>query len=325
MLIIQLWLKNYYSLKKVKFHIEKSQYYRDMKLTVTVILFFCSVSLIGQKKYIPFPASNTYWVVHQFDEFNNLTDGWNWYIIGDTVINSFNYHIYAVDYDTSFSVFPPLIRMYGIRNDTINKKVFVYEFNGKFEKLLYDFSLSIGDTIPDSYNGTSRYKGRIITKIDTIIIDNNKHLVFEVDSNQVSPYIEGIGSTSGPIFEDIIWFEGGFELMCTMAGVNRTPYFNRFPSECKLATGIAVQNDINDKILLYPNPSSGTFKIQLKGVTNGEIEVYNTHGSLVFQQIIAKVNSIEINLPQSLENGIYLVQFISYDVRASQRLSLKRK
>ena len=118
------------------------------KLLVILIFSFSLVQLRAQSAYIPFPANmvvygyshyilsmgDEYWVPHRTE------------INGDTLIGAYNYALV-------YSGVTPISLTGGVRNDTLNKKVYFYSFTTNTEKVLYDFDLSVGDTV----NATSGY------------------------------------------------------------------------------------------------------------------------------------------------------------------------
>jgi len=61
-------------------------------------------------------------------------------------------------------------------------------------------------------------------------------------------------------------------------------------------------------IILYPNPTSGTFTLSIRnyelGIRNGKIKIYDVLGNEVYSQAIINQQSSIINLPD-LSNGIY--------------------
>ena len=214
-------------------------------------------------KYIPFPDSNYIWVVEYFNGFGDMDFGYQRVLTGKIEINN---QVYTILDDMSDSnLTPSPIFYYGIRNDTSTRKVFIYDKQSGKEKLLYDFSLKIGDTIPKDFN--SRYIGSIITDIDSIDIAGNTHLVYFVDNNTDKfPYIEGIGSIGGPI-EKNYSFEGRYRLRCTMIRSTLSSYYTIPGVPCKLFhyTDVTELMPFKEGIEVFPNPVNETSVIKLAG------------------------------------------------------------
>jgi len=94
---------------------------------------------------------------------------------------------------------------------------------------------------------------------------------------------------------------GGYTMTGTDAnGCSGTAYFVLDVDAC---TGINEQNNVNNSILVYPNPSTGTFKIGANGVEISTIEVFDVTGRLITSDAV-KNNSAEINLSH-LSDGVY--------------------
>ncbi len=78
-------------------------------------------------------------------------------------------------------------------------------------------------------------------------------------------------------------------------------------------TEIPIALSANNDILVYPNPNTGTFKLKIPETTaeNGEIEVYNMQGQLVFNKNLAlpleNEETVTINLTAQ-RKGIYLLK-----------------
>ncbi|HRI33543.1 MAG TPA: T9SS type A sorting domain-containing protein, partial [Saprospiraceae bacterium] len=71
-------------------------------------------------------------------------------------------------------------------------------------------------------------------------------------------------------------------------------------------------NNFNPKsekqqILIYPNPNQGTFHVNLQGVDNPKISVYDVFGRVVNAQITLGSNQCIIEMGEALR-GIYLLR-----------------
>ena len=167
--------------------------------------------------YHPFPDSG-FWRV---DEYYN--DPWqypcfakyyfHYYADGDTVINTVSYKkIYR-----SYVLFQPLSctppmtpptpptsgYVGALKDDSIANKTFFIFPNKNTDSLLYDYNLSVGDTmrghISESVYGNSQM---VVLSIDSVLINGQyrKKWNFANDYNNDSTYfIAGIGSSGGLI------------------------------------------------------------------------------------------------------------------------------
>ena len=73
-----------------------------------------------------------------------------------------------------------------------------------------------------------------------------------------------------------------------------------------------ILNSVNTRniqlsyVNLYPNPNDGNFK--LKSTINGKVEILNSNGQLIKNQIINNEDLIEFHM--SLSNGVYLIRIL---------------
>lgn len=253
-------------------------------------VFALPTCIIGQTHaYIPFPDSNAIWIEYVVDEFGNFVSGSQFYVQDDTIINNLKYNKI---FQTSDSNLPYIHHhwKFAYRNDTTNRKVYLYDDQSQKDQLLYDFSLIEGDTfLLYSYGGTSRYGGSIIKNIDTLTIQGNQHLIFypEYQGDMRLPYVEGIGSLAG-IINDSYLFEGGKLLKCFKKGDKLMTYFNRGPGSCELYHNdhIGIENKHQKEKLLgiSPNPIVHQSVLRSKsGQSISEISIYDVTGSLQFK------------------------------------------
>lgn len=84
-------------------------------------------------------------------------------------------------------------------------------------------------------------------------------------------------------------------------------------------TGIIANGSMN-QYNIYPNPSSGIFKITTSNISNhAYVEIYNSLGKLVSSQSIETISTI---LDLDLEpNGFYFVKLIDGDVQWSKKIN----
>ena len=273
------------------------------------LLTLLPVSTLGQSHtYIPFPDSNAIWVVKVLDEFGVSTGGYQYFIDGDT---NHNGQLYNKIYQTGDSSLPNTQSgWFGLRNDTIARKIYMYDQGSHKEWLLYDFSLNEGDTIDKDFYG--RYSDAIVVNIDTMLIDTNEHLIYYVDGG-LMPYIEGIGSVAG-LFEKPYFFEGGYELVCLMLGKNRTPYFTNLPNACKLYhyTGLEEPLVSQASIIVKPNPLEQGSVIELLSENDAiiHVSILNITGSLIYESNLPKENVFLIG-DKILQKGMYYYNLLT--------------
>jgi acetyl esterase/lipase len=81
------------------------------------------------------------------------------------------------------------------------------------------------------------------------------------------------------------------------------------------------ENSSANPFMIYPNPSSGEFSVQLfQPLLNPEIKIYSTLGNLVFEEKENSGNVQLLNLKTELDAGVYFVIIESNGVKLTQRL-----
>lgn len=287
----------------------KLYFYSAFTLALTLTLTLNSFS--QTHKYIPFPDSNAIWVITNLNEFGQETGGYQYYLKGDTIINGLTYQKVFESGDSSLSK-KKSVFFGGLRNDTLTRKVHFWGPSQQFDNLLYDFSLSEGDTVPKDY--LFRYSGSVVTNIDTIIIKSNEHLVFYF-SNGLIPCIEGIGSLAGPFVEKAYFFEGGHELLCFMLGENKEPYFTLPQRQCTLHhyTGIPDNQISQPDVKISPNPIVASSVIELTGSGDSieQLIVYESTGRIVFIVSNPQSNIVQIGSRINAK-GLYVFQIMTH-------------
>lgn len=119
--------------------------------TLLFLSFILSMILFEGKtqNYYPLPAQNAWWTVYEYDEFNGVYDDKVYMVDGDTSIGGLIYtKVYQLnDHPTIFDTVKVLHCF--MRQDSAAKKIwFIRHYLGETnEKLGYDLSASIGDTV----------------------------------------------------------------------------------------------------------------------------------------------------------------------------------
>ncbi|MEO8759789.1 MAG: T9SS type A sorting domain-containing protein [Bacteroidia bacterium] len=306
------------------------------KLLFLIILFFTLLTKAQTSAYHPMPDTNavwngSYWSLtgppYQAVSTPNIK-----FLAGDTIINDTTYKkICSSGYETignpnSNGGYFTNSYMGAIRQDIANKKMYYFAYNG-IDKLLYDFNLHLGDTLPYSYNNPPHFN--YVSSIDSVLIGTDYRKQFHIskiggtfasqDSNYVS-LIEGIGSTYGLLDEIIPPFEGGSGL-CSFSQNNVLLYTNnQTTAYCDATLGIKEVNH-STAFTIYPNPASNNITIS----SDKELEtitIYNTLGEVVFQ---TKNKNIQQQIDIStLTDGIYFVNSSVNGISFSQKLIVSK-
>jgi len=168
-----------------------------MRNTIVFIIFFFSFNHLSYC-YVPFIKESANWSVLEggYGMFNKATiSGTGHYRLdGDSLIQSLKYKKVLVSNDTlqqNWSI------VAFIREDTTEKKVWIRDLKNQ-DELLYDFGLSVGDSVSITnpfYLYSCSYK---VSKIDTIVLQNKQRRQIHFLGRGIDEsWIEGIGSRSG--------------------------------------------------------------------------------------------------------------------------------
>lgn len=240
--------------------------------------------------YSPFPDSNAIW---------NNKSYWSPYksinrygIYGDTTIETQSYKkIFKIEDDSTLNI--SNMTYYAAIRENESKQIFVKFPDIEFEFLIYDFSLSVGDTVnTNAPNGYLNWMPCIITEIDTIELENNQQRRrFKInDWGEYEYWIEGIGSIGG-LFHPISDYLSGTinDLLCFKHN-DTSIYINNPDCDkcfCSLATSTGELKNENHNIEIYPNPTSTILNINpISEIGESKIRIFNSNGTLIETKFI---------------------------------------
>ena len=292
-----------------------------------ILLSICFVLLSITSKaqsYIPFPKQNTTWhslvkwLHPQSNKGGECINTWT-RIVGDTVINGNSYSILedsVVRYGclNGFLCIPTFlgssVRTLGyLRNDSINKKVFVRSVDSSFDALVYDFNMQFGDTITTASKARALYglypTTYVVDSISFIFIAGKNRKVFYVYDPQKRwnrfEIIEGIGSSGGFLSSQYVDNLNRTELVCY-----DSPLIGAYsPSNsCPLSTSIESSAIDAEELQIYPNPTNGIVYIESTADLK-EVNVYNSAGEKILNH---RPQSSKFNFEILGARGLYFIQ-----------------
>ncbi len=187
-----------------------------MKKLTFYIYFMCLATMLSGQVYHPLIRSNTYWdVAYTVSPAPcYMYVGRTEFIQGDSLIDG---HYYRFQNEYPFlgtpgpggSICAPYVvdtipyRRAFLREDTLARKVFIYDVNYEpQEQLLYDFSLSPGDTFHSAY-ATQGGLYVVYSVSDIILLNGEIRKIFCFDANCILNYIESIGGCQG-LYDPIV-------------------------------------------------------------------------------------------------------------------------
>lgn len=175
-----------------------------------------------------------------------------------------------------------------IREDTIEQKIF-FRKPGGIERLIYDFSVSKGDTIKDfRYHDCGVCeKHAIVDSLDTIVDLNEieRQRFFIRDYYGLETWIEGIGSLNGLVdlqhIDETPNFEG---LVCYWSAENLVFEKENNQFGCIYYTNITSLVEIlsSCELVVFPNPACDIINISSKNLIKS-IKLINLSGQKIFE------------------------------------------
>lgn len=84
-----------------------------------------------------------------------------------------------------------------------------------------------------------------------------------------------------------------------------------------------LTSEMQDNTAIAPNPSSGSFIIDLGNLKKGLYELYNSSGKLIQSHSFSN-QFININFGSSDKNGSYFVRIITSEGQFTNQIILKR-
>ncbi|WP_341899656.1 T9SS type A sorting domain-containing protein [Fluviicola taffensis] len=307
-----------------------------MKNSLLAIILFLSYSGWGQN-YKPIPETDATWIQAEFlyyigHEHTTITSVL--YTQNDTVINGISYcklgsHGFADWVDNWGSqqnqTSGTNVLSYStgcFRQDTLLKKVFLWNSSTQTDELLYDFgNLIVGQPYPATITNIN-YPYLLVMASDSVqLMDGNYYKRWVLGTNSSdSAYvsvIEGVGGTNG--FTSLIYpvFEQSSGLLCHKTNTQHiyenwvsNPIPPRYSEECSQT--LSIHQITESDLEIYPNPTNSAISIQTDKVIQS-IELCNLNGQLLF---IEKTSSGEKNLNldlSKLETGTYILKIVLSD------------
>jgi len=203
----------------------------------------------------------------------------------------------------------------------VKRKVFYKPSSKKYEFLLYDFGLELSSDIylHNRLYGIDSLKFTV-TKIDTILIGNEKRKRIFLSGDQDEVWIESIGSLKGLIFSGI-FISGGFRELSCFSENGEIVYKNPKYENCLCTTIEDAIIDLTNEPILYPNPSNGA--VIIRDMINATFQLFDLSGLRVMN---SKIKTHHFNIDVSkLKGGVYIYKINYLDSNVVGKLILKDK
>ena len=188
------------------------------------------------------------------------------------------------------------------------------------EYLLCDFSLAVGDTVP---NHT-----RTVESVDSVMLGDNQYHKMIILSPSYSQdlcapnvaWIEGIGPTRAPTWDDSSDMSMFVSYRCPEAATDMDTYFRCFHSSSYNypAQGCSQILNINEidsgnEISIFPNPAVRSLYIELKDnkFNPDQIKILDISGRVVMSQSAGNSTSGPVRFDiEKIPAGVYAVQVL---------------
>ena len=289
-----------------------------MKRTFTLFLISLNLSAYSQVNFFQDGATWGYYTCDCPDIWGDPYREWydQYTIVGDTVINSTVYkNIHTIGENKVWSSPSTLISINyynyysALRYDSTFQKVYYYDNSTSTDTLIYDFNLSLGDTVPHLQFVA------YVDSIDTISIGGfqlRKFYYVPDSSYSIWPnenyFIEGLGSNNGLIFfnPDFMSVSGGVgtELICFQLD---SIYYPTNPV-CDIFTSVNNEYNFRKNISVFPNPSGNNFHVVGPDISEDySLMIYDHLG----RKIISKNFIGELEISDLPFAGLFLVEVYS--------------
>jgi hypothetical protein len=262
-----------------------------MKSLIPLLFVFFGFPAFTQTSvYHPFPTDYGNWVYRYFGDFGEPSDFYTEYILnGDTTISDVDYKKFFVN-----SSYAGAIR-------ELNKVVYFVPDTSLSEYKLYDFNLTLGDTIIHPFGGASCANDTIIIEmVDSVLASDGYHKRLFLSS--FATWIEGIGNVYYLLQPaENLCVSGNDFLQCMMS--DSTFIFPSSSNSCFLSVeDLAIPES---DIFIYPNPSNGAFTIELKNGLIEEVLITDITGKEIRHKSKIQLNSYSVN---NLLSGSYILK-----------------
>lgn len=282
-----------------------------MKKTLTLLLLLCGNLYVSAQ--VPFPSYNAVWSYRH----GNGEAPPNYVIVGtrtdDTVLGGKTYHkLYS---STNDMVLDPSEYIGGIRED-VTGRVFYTDASGTSERLLYDFSLSPGDTIFTAPGGAAE---GVVFSVDTVTIASvaRRRLSFRYLTGAVAAggmWIEGIGNSGlggllgSPLAQPTC--DCANNTVClTIAGSEKYHNASYASLDCDNIISVSQVGDTKVEVAyvsLHPNPVTGTGSLQIAPVSDlDNVVITDAVGRVVTRMAVPADGIVTFNTA-TMAPGIYI-------------------
>ncbi len=281
-----------------------------MKFNLLLIFSFLACYTLSAQSYLPIEFGDTKW---QVTETTSAGQGSFNYYAKDSLKYTFDGRIhYRVQKQLTQNYIPAVGGFY-LSNDTAGKKVYFFSVVANKDYLLYDFDVSVGDTINTVFNQPNILDTVLVDSIQNISVNGvqRKHVFVHslvANTGAAKAWIEGIGSSGDLLYPSQVLPNNTYTLDCQE--YNMTRNFGTQFSCTKWVT--AVRDFSKSLIQVYPNPAVHTLHINSDKITAARytVKVFNLQSKVVakYDQRIESAFTLDIS---QLNGGVYFLSLQS--------------
>ena len=292
--------------------------------TLFAIIIFSMVSLAAiSQQYHPVIEMNKYW--DQSDQ-----DGWSpcslnprryTFVQKDSTINGHIYqscksfHLIGTPVQGSMTCPPFVVDTnnpwnYWLREDTITRKVYIYDYDSSpTDQLLYDFRLEVGDTLKSDYDCWGCQGEPLILSAKEIVTLHNgeTRMKYVFDPFHLFPsYIEGIGGCLGFVLPVYMFENEARMLYCVKKDGE-----DIWGSVCNTVF-VGIKNEPETSFSVFPNPADDIINVNLNNISQApsySFEVFDLKGTNILStNLKSSTNTVSLT---KLSPGFYIYKIES--------------
>jgi hypothetical protein len=276
-------------------------------LLISFLLLQLSQSEAQSWIYHPFPDSLATWNVSYQEYGVGYCGEYSYTFSGDTLINGVTYQkVLKTGHDFSMTFTPSpfptwncnhsvmysnyTVYAAAIKEDMLQKKIYVVAPSDTLVQLLYDFNMNVGDSLKGYLSlcdGCSK-----VASVDSILIGGTYRKQWNMQMGtdvELFHIIEGIGSSAG-LLNIVTHFEYYSNLDCfSQNDQTLYPYYIS-SAGCALLTSKEELSETENNFRLYPNPTTGKFQITSDQKVE-MIEIMDVLGNTVYRSAVNNIIS----------------------------------
>ena len=287
-------------------HFAHSQHLYSSFSSIALLRADCSDSqnIISKNNYISVVSSRNEWIAKTYPLFDPITIDRYTFSVDSFFYSGFYFHelLFSKDMSSPWNSTGKYFRQEGSK---------VFKLTGDTLKLLYDFSLNIGDTLVPFNDGI--YDKREVVEVGSIMLLDNiprKYLSITCGSQSggdTTKWIEGIGDIDRFLWSDSFcsnFDDGGYNELLCFSSDGQTVYMRPGNESCYSNSIESINPSVFE---VFPNPCTNFIFAESKSESNPEcISIYDVYGNLAirFKEPVRNQNLDVSILPQGYYFGI---------------------